>query len=122
MKNTIKILLSICIAITLIFTSIQIPNSSLTTNIEVQAKKAKPKPKPSTPKITSPVSMADGKKTLELIGTKGEGTKAARAFLKKKLAKAEKSKDYDVTWDVKSKDKKHLKSLVVVVQKKNGKK
>lgn len=127
MKNTIKILLSLCIAVALILTTVQPSNTSTTNSTDVQAKgffkpKPKPKPKPSKPKITSPVSKADGKKALELIGTKGKGTKEARKFLKKKLAKADKSKNYDVTWDVRSKDKKHLKSIVVVIQKKNGKK
>lgn len=58
MKNTIKILLSLCIAVTLILTSVQpFTTTSTLNNTDAQARglgwlkpKPKPKPKPKTPK------------------------------------------------------------------------
>lgn len=54
MKNTIKILLSLCLAIALILTSVQpFTSTSTLNNTDAQARglvKPKPKPKPKTPK------------------------------------------------------------------------
>lgn len=128
MKKSFKLLLISCIALALIFTTYQPSNFSKDTTAHAKGwfkPKPTPKPTPKKPKpkpeaTVSPVSKKDAVKALELIGTKGKGTKAARKFLKKKLAKASKDKRYIIKWNVKSKDKKHLKSLVVVLQKKKS--
>lgn len=71
MKNTIKILLSLCIAIALILTTVQPSNTSTTTSTDVQAKGFfKPKPKPKKPKVKTPPLHAktrthDGKKQVQ---------------------------------------------------------
>ena len=69
------------------------------------------------PLLLAPVAATVGRVALQAIAKKG--TSFARKYLKTRIKKL--GKNYDVSWDVRGKGH-ELKSLVVVIQKKNGRK
>ena len=69
------------------------------------------------PALLAPIAATVGRVALQAIAKKG--TQFARKYLKTRIKKL--GKNYEVKWDVRSSQSHQLKSLVVILQKKNGK-